>query len=66
MTNELSLLNGLRRHFIRNVVTPMILVVLFTFLACGFTAWWVTTVSNTKRVGKTAAGHQQYFCSASG
>lgn len=52
MTNELSLLNGLRRHFIRHVVTPMILVVLFTFLACGFTAWWVTTISNTKALEK--------------
>lgn len=39
---------ALRRHFLRNVLMPMILVILFTFLACGFTAWWVTTQSNAK------------------
>lgn len=50
MTNEHGL--GLRRHFIRNVLTPMIAVVLITFLACGFTAWWVTTQSNAKALEK--------------
>lgn len=48
MIKEHRLVAGLRRHFIRNVLTPMIVVVLFTFLACGFTAWWVTTQSNAK------------------
>lgn len=48
MIKEHRLVAGLRRHFIRNVLTPMIGVVLFTFLACGFTAWWVTTESNAK------------------
>lgn len=48
MTNDISLPNGLQRHFIRHVLTPMIVGVLFTFLACGFTAWWVTTSSNAR------------------
>lgn len=43
---------ALRRHFLRNVLTPMILVILFTFLACGFIAWWVTAQSNAKALEK--------------
>jgi len=43
---------ALRRHFLSNVLTPMILVILFTFLACAFTAWWVTTQSNARALAK--------------
>lgn len=52
MTDDQSQATGLRRQFIRNVVSPMVAVVLFSFIGCGFTAWWVTTLSNAKALEK--------------
>jgi diguanylate cyclase (GGDEF)-like protein len=48
MKIEYSTIAELRREFMRNVVAPVVAVVLFALLGCGFTAWWVTAQSNAK------------------
>ncbi|WP_428944179.1 putative bifunctional diguanylate cyclase/phosphodiesterase [Pantoea sp. FN060301] len=61
MNNENSSAARLRRHFAYNVLAPMLAVVLFAFLSCGFTAWWVTTLSNAKAEEKQQQVIQNIF-----
>lgn len=48
MTIAQRLPMGLRRQFIRTIIAPMFVVVLFTILGCTFITWWVTVQSNAK------------------
>lgn len=48
MKIEYSTVAELRREFMRTVVAPVVAVVLFSLMGCGFTAYWVTVQSNTK------------------
>lgn len=48
MKIEYSTVAELRREFRRNVVVPVVAVVLFSLFGCGLTAWWVTAQSNAK------------------
>ncbi|WP_338493457.1 hypothetical protein VRB95_03615 [Erwinia aphidicola] len=48
MKIEHSTVAELRREFMRNVVAPVVAVVVFALLGCGFTAYWVTAQSNAK------------------
>ena len=48
MKIEYSTVAELRREFMRSVVAPVVAVVLFALLGCGFTAYWVTVQSNAK------------------
>lgn len=48
MKIEYSTVAELRREFMRNVVAPVVAVVLFSLLGCGLTAYWVTAQSNAK------------------
>lgn len=48
MKIEHSTVAELRREFFRNVVAPVVAVVMFALLGCGFTAYWVTAQSNAK------------------
>ncbi|MTD27680.1 putative bifunctional diguanylate cyclase/phosphodiesterase [Erwinia sorbitola] len=48
MKIEYSTVAELRREFMRNVVAPVVAVVLFSLLGCGITAYWVTVQSNAK------------------
>lgn len=52
MKNKHSTVASLRREFTRNVIAPVIAVVLFSLLGCGLTAWWVTAQSNGKALEK--------------
>lgn len=52
MTSAQPLPTDIRRQFIRNIITPMLVVVLFTIVGCTFTTWWVTVQSNAKAQGK--------------
>ena len=42
----------MRREFTRSVIVPAIMVVLFSLVGCGLTAWWVTVQSNGKALEK--------------
>lgn len=46
--------DSFRSHFIREMLIPLILVLLITFLAASFTVWWATAKSN-----ENAAAEQQ-------
>jgi len=48
MKIEYSTVAELRREFMRSVVAPVVAVVLFALIGCGFTAYWVTVQSNAK------------------
>lgn len=52
MKNKHSTVASLRREFTRNVIAPVVAVVLFSLLGCGLTAWWVTAQSNGKALEK--------------
>ena len=46
--------DSFRSHFIREVLIPLVLVLLITFTAATFTVWWATAKTN-----RDAAGQQQ-------
>ncbi|HBV40075.1 MAG TPA: bifunctional diguanylate cyclase/phosphodiesterase [Erwinia sp.] len=46
--------DSFRSHFIREVIIPLVLVLLITFIAATFTVWWATAKTN-----RDAAARQQ-------
>lgn len=52
MKIEPGMAASLRRDFRRNVMTPVVAVVLFSLLGCALTAWLVTVQSNHKALQK--------------
>ena len=54
LIKNMKISDSFRSHFIREVLIPLILVLLITFLAASFTVWWATAKSN-----ENAAAEQQ-------